>query len=131
METGQSKVVEGNTSGTEAAYSTPPPVLTVEKVMEVFKRIKNVNTPDINTKLAIPYKKAPVGDSTLFKHEYAELKQSLGKISGGLGKQAYQAEKKRQTSAPFSWPHTSSPTRARAGSSGGGDCAPESAIREG
>ena len=131
METGQSKVVEGNTSGTEAAYSTPPPVLTVEKVMEVFKRIKNVNTPDINTKLAIPYKKAPVGDSTLFKHQYAELKQSLGKISGGLGKQAYQAEKKRQTSAPFSWPHTSSPTRARAGSSGGGDCAPESAIREG
>ena len=123
--------MEGDIAGAGVAYWTPPPILTVEKVMEVFKRIKNVNTPDINTKLAIPYKKPPLGDSSLFKHEYAELKQSLGKISGGLGKQAYQAEKKRQTSAPFSWPHTSSPTRARAGSGGGGDCAPESAIREG
>ena len=127
MDTAQTKVLEGDISGAGAAFTTPPPVLTVEKVMEVFKRLKNVNTPDINTKLAIPYKKPPVVDSSLFKHEYSELKESLGRISGKGGKAAYQAEKKRQTSASFSWPDTSSPARVVAGS-GGGDCASELAI---
>ena len=102
------------------AVGTPPPVLTVEKVMEVFKRIKSVSTPDINNKLAIPCKKPPVKDSSLFKQEYAEVKESLRKISGGLGKVSYQAEKERKTSAPFTWPasHTSPPTRT---GGGGGD----------
>ena len=82
---------------------TPEPVLTVEKVMEVFNRIKKVNTPAINSKLAVPFKKLPVKDSIRFKQDYSEVKENLRKISGGLGKSAYQDEKKRRNSLPFPW----------------------------
>ena len=86
---------------------TPEPVLTVEKVLEVFNRIKNVTTPAINSKLAVPFKKNPVKDSTKFKQDYPEVKSSMRKISGGLGKDAYQEEKKRKNSLPFPWPASS------------------------
>ena len=86
---------------------TPEPVLTVEKVLEVFNRIKNVTTPAINSKLAVPFKKNPVKDSTKFKQDYSEVKSSMRKISGGLGKDAYQEEKKSKNYLPFPWPASS------------------------
>ena len=83
------------------------PELTVEKVMEVFKRISSVNTPEINSQLAIPFKKEPVNDSSKFKDEYSEAKKDLWKTTGGKGKGAYQEEKKRKLSLPFPWPKDS------------------------
>ena len=38
--------------------------LTVEHVMEVFKRITSVNTPSVNSRLALPFKKRPVKESS-------------------------------------------------------------------
>ena len=80
---------------------SPHPVLTVEKVLETFKRISSIKTPDINTKLAIPFKKQPVVSRTKFKEEYSDIKSDLRKVSGGLGKEAYHTEKERRKSQPF------------------------------
>ena len=86
---------------------SPHPVLTVEKVLESLKRISAIKTPEINSKLAVPYKKQPVVNSSKFKEEYSDVKSDLRKVSGGLGKEAYQAEKERRKSMPFSWPNPS------------------------
>ena len=43
----------------ESAAVDSKPVLTVEKVLEVFQRITSVNTPNINSKLAVPLRKHP------------------------------------------------------------------------
>ena len=48
------------------------PMLTVEKVLETFRRISSIKTPDINSKLAIPYQKEPVKSSRKFKEEYSD-----------------------------------------------------------
>ena len=85
------------------------PILTVEKVMEVFQRISSINTPQINSKLALPFMKDPVKSSNKFKQEYEGVKSDLRKISGGLGKVAYQKEKERRKSLPFEWPLASPP----------------------
>ena len=85
----------------------PASVLTVEKVLEVFKRISSVNTPTINSKLALPFKKRPLKSSTVFKEQYAEVKNEMRTISGKLGKGAYEKEKERRHSLPFPWPRTS------------------------
>ena len=45
--------------------------------------------------------------------EYSEVKSDLRKVSGGLGKEAYHAEKERRKSVPFSWPNPSPPARGR------------------
>ena len=66
------------------------PILSVEKVMGVFQRITSITTPTINSKLAIPYQKDLVKSSNKFKQEYEGVKSDLRKISGGLGKVAYQ-----------------------------------------
>ena len=47
--------------------SPSPPILTVEKVLETFKRISAIKTPEINSKLAIPYKKQPVVNSSKWR----------------------------------------------------------------
>ena len=91
---------------------SPHPVLTVEKVLETFKRISSIKTPDINTKLAIPFKKQPVVSRTKFKEEYSDIKSDLRKVSGGLGKEAYHTEKERRKSQPFPWPKASPPPPA-------------------
>ena len=77
------------------------PILSVEKVMGVFQRITSITTPTINSKLAIPYQKDLVKSSNKFKQEYEGVKSDLRKISGGLGKVAYQKEKERRKSLPF------------------------------
>ena len=82
-------------------------VLTVEKVLEVFDRIKNITTPNINSKLAVPFNKIPVKSSAKFKEEYKDVKEALRKISGGLGKVKYHEEKERRKSLPFAWPQVS------------------------
>ena len=87
----------------ESASADSKPVLTVEKVMEAFQRITSVNTPNINSKLAIPFEKTPLNNSSKFKEEYMGVKSGLRKNSGGLGKDAYQMEKERQKSLPFVW----------------------------
>ena len=92
---------------------SPYPVLTVEKVLETFKRISAIKTPEINSKLAIPFNKQSVVSSVKFNEEYSEVKSNLRKVSGGLGKEAYQAEKERRKSEPFSWPNPSPPARGR------------------
>ena len=91
---------------------SPYPVLTAEKVLETFKRISAIKTPEINSKLAIPFNKQSVVSSVKFKEEYSEVKCNLRKMSGCLGKEAYQAEKERRKSEPFTWPH-SSPSASR------------------
>ena len=91
----------------ESASADSKPVLTVEKVMEAFQRITSVNTPNINSKLAIPFEKTPLKNSSKFKEEYLDVKSGLRKVSGGLGKDAYQKEKERQKSLPFAWPQRS------------------------
>ena len=75
--------------------------------MEVFKRISSVNTPEINSNLAIPFKKEPVNDSSKFKEEYSVAKNDLRKTTGGKGKGSYQEEKNRKLSLPFPWPKAS------------------------
>ena len=77
--------------------------LIVEHVMEVFKRITSVNTPSINSRLALPFKKRPVKDSSKFIKEYADIKDDLRKITGGLGKQNYQEKREKKKSLPFPW----------------------------
>ena len=72
--------------------------------MEVFKRITSVNTPSINSRLALPFKKWPVKDSTKFKKEYAEIKDDLRKITGGLGKENYKEQREKRKSLQFPWP---------------------------
>ena len=89
---------------------SPYPVLTVEKVLETFKRISAIKTPEINSKLAIPFNKQSVVSSVKFKEEYSEVKCNLRKMSGCLGKE--KAEKERRKSEPFTWPH-SSPSASR------------------
>ena len=112
---GEKDVIDVNTC--------PAPILTVEKVLETFRRISSIKTPDINAKLAIPYQKEPVKSSTKFKEEYSDVKNNLRKISGGLGKEVYHAEKERRKSAPFSWPKPSPTNQGSmnlvAGGSGG------------
>ena len=93
------------TGDSDREESTPE--LTVEKVLAVFKRITSVNTPEINSQLAIPFKKQEVQDSSKFKEEYSEAKADLRKTTGGKGKGAYQEEKKRKLSLPFPWPKDS------------------------
>ena len=92
---------------------SPYPFLTAEKVLETFKRISAIKTPEINSKLAIPFNKQSVVSSVKFNEEYSEVKSNLRKVSGGLGKEAYQAEKERRKSEPFSWPNPSPPARGR------------------
>ena len=53
--------------------------------------------------------KDPVKSSNKFKQEYEGVKSDLRKISGGLGKVAYQKEKERRKSLPFEWPLASPP----------------------
>ena len=83
------------------------PELTVEKVLDVFKRISSIQTPVINSQLAIPFKKKPVKDSSKFRQEYANVKSDMRKTTGGLGKDSYQQEKERKRSLPFQWPDIS------------------------
>ena len=63
----------------------------------------NISTPKINSKLATPFNKQSVVSSVKFKEEYSEVKCNLRKMSGGLGKEAYQADKKRRNPKPFTW----------------------------
>ena len=91
----------------ESAAADSKPVLTVEKVLEVFQRITSVNTPTINSKLAVPFEKTPLKNSSKFMDEYIGVKSGLRKVSGGLGKDAYQKEKERRKSFPFAWPQIS------------------------
>ena len=104
------KVAPSDDSSREA--DSPHSVLTVEKVLETFKRISSIKTPDINSKLAIPFKKQPAVSRTKFKEEYSDIKSDLRKVSGGLGKEAYHTEKERRKSQPFPWPKASPPPPA-------------------
>ena len=104
------KVAPSDDSSREA--DSPHSVLTMEKVLETFKRISSIKTPDINSKLAIPFKKQPVVSRTKFKEEYSDIKSDLRKVSGGLGKEAYHTEKERRKSQPFPWPKASPPPPA-------------------
>ena len=104
-----SEVGPSSDETSRVGVGSPYPVLTVEKVLETFKRISAIKTPEINSKLAIPFNKQSVVSSVKFKEEYSEVKCNLRKMSGGLGKKAYQAEKKRMKSEPFTWPDSSPP----------------------
>ena len=84
------------------------PVLTVEKVLQTFQRINQIKTPEINSKLAIPYNKPILVTSVEFKENYCDIKSDLRKISGKSGHDAYQREKDRRKSLPFEWPVVSS-----------------------
>ena len=86
------------------------PQLTVEKVLEVFKRISSIKTPVINSQLALPFKMKPVKNSIMFKEEYAEIKSDIRKIDGRKGKMAYEQEKEKRKSLPFNWPASSPET---------------------
>ena len=81
-------------------------ILTLEKVLNTFRRISQINTPEINSKLAIVYNKPPVKDRHAFKESYATHKEELRKISGAGGKDAYSKEKEKRLSVPFEWPFT-------------------------
>ena len=86
------------------------PQLTVDKVLEVFKRISSIKTPLINSQLALPFKMKPVKNSIMFKEEYAEIKSDIRKIDGRKGKMAYEQEKEKRKSLPFNWPVSSPET---------------------
>ena len=86
------------------------PQLTVNKVLEVFKRISSIKTPLINSQLALPFKMKPVKNSIMFKEEYAEIKSDIRKIDGRKGKMAYEQEKEKRKSLPFNWPVSSPET---------------------
>ena len=89
-----------------AATGDPVSVLTVRTVLETFKRLGSISTPEINFKLAIPFEKRQVKESSKFKEEYLEVKSQLRKVSGGLGKEKYHEEKERRKSLPFPWPQS-------------------------
>ena len=107
-----SEVGPSSDETSRVGVGSPYPVLTAEKVLDTFKRISAIKIPEIDSKLAIPFNKQSVVSSVKFKEEYSEVKCNLRKMSGGLGKEAYQAEKERRKSEPFTWPH-SSPSASR------------------
>jgi hypothetical protein len=82
--------------------SSPAPLLTVKKVFEVFPRVNKINTPEVNLRLAIPFKKPQVVSRVEFKESYSEVKNSLRKISWKSGNPL--EEKERRHSLPFNWP---------------------------
>ena len=91
---------------TPAATGDSVSVLTVRTVLETFKRLGSISTPEINFKLAIPFEKRQVKESSKFKEEYLEVKSQMRKVSGGLGKEKYHEEKERRRSLPFPWPQS-------------------------
>ena len=80
------------------------PILTVKMVLDTFQRISQIKTPEVNSKLAIPFKRAPINSSKKFKEEYSYVKTEMRKVSGKSGKEAYHKEKERRMSLPFNWP---------------------------
>ena len=81
------------------------PILTVKMVLDTFQRISQIKTPEVNSKLAIPFNRAPINISRKFKEEYSYVKTEMRKVSGKSGKEAYHKEKERRMSLPFKWPN--------------------------
>ena len=102
--------------------ATPPQNLTIGKVLDTLTKAKNgnfvtfknvppkyncsVNTPNINTLLALPYKKRPVGSSQAFRGVWSAKKEYVRGVSGKGGE--YQVNKSRRRSETFPWPESSS-----------------------
>ena len=66
----------------------------------------SVNTPNINSLLALPYKKEPVQSSKEFLGQWTDMKEYIRKV-GGRGA-SYQVNKAQRLSEEFSWPETQS-----------------------
>ena len=63
--------------------------------------IFSVTTPNINSLLAIPFKKEPVDSSKEFKTEWSAKKEYVRRVTGHGG--SYQANKERRRSESFPW----------------------------
>ena len=72
----------------------------------------SVTTPEINSRLALPFKKTPLDSSTEFKDIYTEKKEYVSRVSGsGGGGASYQEKKQQRRSEEFPWPeqHNAAP----------------------
>ena len=65
-----------------------------------------MNTPNINSLLAVPFKKEPVPDREEFLGTWNESKEYVRKASGSSG--TYHANKSQRLSEEFNWPSSSS-----------------------
>ena len=84
--------------------TSPAHLLTVSEVFKTFPKVTSINTPDINSKLAIPFKKELVGTREPFKEIYSATRANIKSVSGKLTN--YQEEKERRRSLPFYWPES-------------------------
>ena len=89
----------------DQAFPSPIPLLTVEKVLRVFENARKITTPEVNSKLAIPYKKPEIEKRTEFKQAYSAAKQNINRVSGQSAGDR-EEEKGRRRSLPFDWPTT-------------------------
>ena len=128
-------------SATTESFETPPPSLTIGSVFDALPKIKSgnseifsdsssnysiifsVNTPNINSLLALPYKKRPIVSSTGFKTVWSEQKEYLRKVTGKGGKGSYQENKERRRSENFPWPESPTSAPGRKTNHKGGDLA--------
>ena len=97
----------------ETCLDSPCPCLglfsSVFDIIQTFWKasLSSINTPTINSQLALEYNLSKVKSRQKFKDEYASVKEGIRKISGGMGIDAYHAEKERRMSLPFPWPQES------------------------
>ena len=89
--------------GPDQAFPSPTPLLTVQKVFSVFENARKITTPEVNSKLAIPYKKPEIENIIEFKQAYSAAKQNVSRVScQSVGDR--EEEKGRRRSLPFDWP---------------------------
>ena len=63
-----------------------------------------MTTPNINSRLAVPFKKVPVESSTEFKDIWADKKEYVRLVSGVGQGGTYQERKEQRRSETFPWP---------------------------
>ena len=89
-------------SSSPGLFSSPAPLLTIKNVFDIFPKVTKITTPEVNSRLAIPFKKPQVASRVEFKESYSETRNSLRKMSGKIPN--YHEEKERRQSLPFNWP---------------------------
>ena len=86
------------------SYS-PIPMLKVDMVLRTFENARKIITPEVNIKLAHPFKKAEIEDRSEFKSAYISAKNYVSRVSGQFSGEKKE-EVQRRRSLPFDWPKT-------------------------
>ena len=89
-------------SDSESITDSPVPTLTIGQVLDAIPKLKQVTTPNINNRLALPFKKRFVSSREEFLGVWSEKKDFVARV-GGKGS-SYQVNKAQRRSEDFPWP---------------------------